>query len=75
MILPTKHITSPYSLLSLGALILGGLEEPSTVSRLWDRFRERREVATFQRFVLVLDLLFALGAVELENGLLRRQGP
>jgi len=75
MILPTKHITPPYALLSVGALILGSLEEPTTVSRLWSRFRERREVATFQRFVLVLDLLFALGAVELENGLLRRHGP
>jgi hypothetical protein len=78
MILPTKHIRADRALLSVGAEILGLLRQPMTVSRLWDRFRERRgsfpgvAPVSYDWFVLAVDLLFIMGAVGLEDGLLRK---
>lgn len=75
MILPTKHIPTGHSLLGVGAIVLDALERPRTVSALWDGVRSRPEVGTFGRLVLALDLLYAVGAVELDDGLLRRVRP
>ena len=78
MILPTKHIRPERALLTIGAEILATLRGPMTVSRVWDGVRRRRGETTehapisYDWFVLALDLLFALGAVELEDGLLRK---
>ncbi len=80
MILPTKRITEERSLLGIGGRLLLLLDEPRTVSRLWDDFKKHEPSAdaasqiTFDWFVLALDVLFMLGAVRLEKGLLRRQG-
>jgi ABC-3C biological conflict system middle component len=79
MILPTKGINADRALLSVGADILRLLDEPKTVSRLWDEARltriMRKTSATlsFDWFVLALDLLYALGIVELEQGRLVRR--
>ena len=72
LILPTKHISTSYSLLGVGAKILEQLYQPKTVSSLWSAVATIPEVATFERFVLTLDLLYAIGAIEIETGLLRR---
>ena len=78
MILPTKHIRPERALLTIGAEILAVLRGPMTVSRVWDEVRRRRGEAlepapiTYDWFVLALDLLFAIKAVEFEGGLLRR---
>jgi hypothetical protein len=75
MILPTKGIAPRKALISLGGEILELLDETKTVSRLWDDFRKRGEYhedVTFDWFVLSLDLIFMLGAVELEHSRLRR---
>ena len=72
MILPTKHIPAGESLLGIGAILLVRLAKPHSVSALWDAVRDVPEVGTFQRFVLAADLLFLLGAIELERGTLRR---
>lgn len=51
-----------------------------TVSRLWDELRHRRRVGSgvapleYSRFILSLDLLYMLGAVEQKGGTLRRAG-
>lgn len=75
MILPTKHISTGHSLLGVGAVVLKHLKHEQTVTRLWDHVRDCPEVVSFQRFTLALDLLYLLGAVELDNGLLRRRQP
>lgn len=75
MILPTKHISTKQSLLGVGAELLVSLIRPRTVSSLWDEVRDRPTVATFERFTLALDLLYACGAVTLSEGLLRRTEP
>lgn len=52
-----------------------------TVSRLWDELRRRRAnpleraPVSYEWFVLALDLLYMVGAVELERGLIRKTAP
>lgn len=81
MILPTKHLPDDRALLAVGADILALADEPKTVSRLWDEFQKRRtgRVRTgavgFDWFVLGVDLLFLVGAVELDRGRVRRAKP
>lgn len=60
--------------MSLGADILRELTEAKTVSRLWEDFRYARAAAdvTFDWFILSLDLLFLIGAVEFDRGRVRR---
>ncbi|MXY51639.1 MAG: hypothetical protein F4Y86_03795 [Gammaproteobacteria bacterium] len=77
MILPTKHIPPDRSLIGVGAEVLTLLTQPMTVSRLWDELRARRVAASqavvdYKWFVLTLDLLFIIGAVRLDQRLLRR---
>lgn len=73
MILPTKHIPLNQSMIGLGALLLKKLDRPRTVSGLWRKIRFIPEVGTFQRFVIVLDFLYALGLIQFRNGLLNRR--
>lgn len=75
MILPTKGIRSDKALLSVGASVLRALTEPKTVSRLWSEISAQNEhefQISFDWFVLALDLLFAIGAVEYESGRIER---
>lgn len=68
MILPTKHITAENSLIGLGALLLAHLEQPATVSILWQDVRESPYIATFERFTLTLDLLYLMNAIDYSDG-------
>ena len=68
------------ALLGVGAEIVETLRRPMTVSALWDRVRERRATApaapiAYAWFVLALDLLYLIGTVELQDGVLRRVKP
>jgi hypothetical protein len=80
MILPSKHLASDRALLTLGARVLQALSEPRTVSALWDTIRQRRDIGrghgpiSYEWFVLSLDLLHTVQAIELENGLVRKSG-
>ena len=78
MILPTKHIRPDRALIGVGAEVLGALSQPMTMSKLWDEIRSRRSADTsspvidYRWFVLALDLLYMICAVELERGLIRK---
>jgi hypothetical protein len=78
MILPTKHVRADRALVGIGAELLSVLRRPMTVSALWDAFRRRRGALpgmapiTYDWFVLALDLLYVVGAVSLDAGVLRR---
>jgi hypothetical protein len=96
VILPSKHLREDQALIAVGAELLGMLDEPKTISRLWDELRRARAEASlsvaagsegtirprqrletrcnipFDWFILALDLLHLLGAVELERGRIRR---
>jgi hypothetical protein len=71
MILPTKYILSRQSLLGVGALLLPRLKEPTTLSTLWVSVREIPGIITFERFILALNLLYSLGLVEMDDGILK----
>ncbi|MGW2020875.1 ABC-three component system middle component 6 [Streptomyces decoyicus] len=79
MITPTKGISPDRALLAVGAQIAMQLDRPLTVSQTWARLREwRRENGhpdplSFGWFVLALDVLHALGIVDLNNELLTRE--
>lgn len=79
MILPTKHLLPERALLSVGAQLLKHLREPMTISRLWSELRraerEREESSSpvnYDWFVLALSLLYTLGAIEFDQGIVRR---
>lgn len=75
MILPNKHLGLSRSILGQGAVLLENLREPRTVSSLWALVRARPDFITFQRFTLALDFLYLVGAIEWDDGLLRRKQP
>ena len=78
MILPTKHVRGDRALIGVGGEILRLLYEPMTVSRLWDEVRTGRAAYApdspigYEWFVLALDLLFLMGAVTLDRGVLHK---
>jgi len=72
MILPSKHIKLENSLIGVGSEIVKRIKSPQTVSQLWIDMRNLPGVRTFERFILSLDLLFAIGVIEFKEGLLRR---
>lgn len=81
MILPSKHLSQDRALLTVGAVILRHLSQPLTVSALWEQMprsagqQKAASPVRYDAFVLALDLLFLVGAVEVHNGLLIRGRP
>jgi hypothetical protein len=81
MILPSKHLPQDRALLTVGGNVLTFLARPKTVSALWEELnRSAGSVGatlprriTYDWFLLALDLLYALGTIELENGLVARR--
>ena len=71
MILPTKHIPPDRSLIAIGAELLRIVRKPMTVSAIWEAFKGSagRSGVGYDWFVLALDLLFMLGAIEHAKGL------
>lgn len=79
MILPTKGVPASKALITVGGDILDVLKESSlSVTGLWLEVGDRRRSSPTTRisydwFVLALDLLYSLDAVELsDRGLVRR---
>ena len=76
MILPTKGLAVDRALLSIGADLLRRLDRPKTVSRLCEQVRQPQssllEAISYDWFLLAVDLLYLWGAVDFEDGRLRR---
>lgn len=77
MILPSKHLSQERALLTIGARLLTHLSQPKTVSVLWEEISQqlicnggKKPVVRYDTYVLALDLLFLMGAIELRDGLL-----
>lgn len=74
MILPTKHLSQDRSLLYVGGEIIRLLNEPKTVSRLWQELQSARSAEptlaplTYDWFVLSLDLLYLMNAITIDRG-------
>jgi len=80
MILPSKHLSQNRALLTVGARILQYLHQPKTVSALWEELPHRGKgkpystpVLSYDGFILALDLLYLIGAIEMEEGLVARK--
>lgn len=72
MILPSKHISQEKALLSVGAKLLKVLTRPKTVSTVWEQVRLADSIS-YDWFVLALDLLYTIDAIEISEGLLSRR--
>ena len=72
MILPDKNLLLSSSLLGTGANLLTKLKSPQTVSSLWEKFRKNGDITSYEKYILSLDLLYLLGLIDLDKGLLRR---
>jgi hypothetical protein len=75
MILPSKHLSQERALLSVGAKILQHLQVPKTVSAIWDELTKTGDNKAlppigYNSFILALDLLYSLSAIEMEDGIL-----
>jgi ABC-three component (ABC-3C) system Middle Component 6 len=80
MILPTKHIPQERALLTVGSHILKQLDKQKTVSALWEETiakynngKNSNPGISYDWFVLALDLLFTIEAIDIKDGLLRRR--
>ncbi len=78
MILPTKHIPQDRALLTVGSHILRQLDSKKTVSALWEEI-SRNDIdqngnpsVSYDWFILALDLLYTIDAIEIHEGLLSR---
>lgn len=77
MLLPTKNLHEEKSLIKIGGRIIKFLEKPKTVSRIWNEYTCHQNendlpTVTFDRFILAIDFLYMIGAIELDRGRLRR---
>ncbi|PDW00648.1 ABC-three component system middle component 6 [Candidatus Viridilinea mediisalina] len=78
MILPSKQINPTKALIAVGGEVLRMLDEPKTVSRLWTELKRSytvkygNTIITYDWFVLSLDLLYTMNAIELIDGRIRR---
>jgi hypothetical protein len=79
LILPSKHISQEKALLTVGADLLKRLNKPKTVSSVWEEIRqpatvygENSRYASYDWFILALDLLYIIGAIEINEGLLTK---
>lgn len=75
--MPTKHIKAENALIGIGGEILALLETDKTVSRLFYDLQKRRdydELTTihFDWFLLAIDFLYAIDAIQFEAGLLKK---
>ena len=73
MILPNKYITTEYSLLGISAIVLTKLKTPKTVSSLWEEIRDESKINCYSRFIICLDFLFLIDALEIKEGLLYKK--
>ncbi|WP_069997797.1 ABC-three component system middle component 6 [Cellulosilyticum sp. I15G10I2] len=75
MIMPSKHMQLSASLIGLGAFILKILDTPLTVDECWNRLNKEyiergiiKKKHSFDNFILTVDLLYMIGAVNLSSG-------
>ncbi len=81
MILPSKYLPRDRALLTVGGQILAFLVRPKTVSALWEEWKQsegslasvRPRKISYDWFLLALDLLYVLGIIDIESGLVARR--
>ncbi|MGM0714153.1 ABC-three component system middle component 6 [Brevibacillus parabrevis] len=76
---PTKNLHEDKTIIKIGARILSILTSPSTVSSAWNSYIQVQKKETnntiriqFDTFILALDFLYIIGAIEYEDDLMWR---
>jgi len=76
---PTKNLHEDKTIIKIGARILSILTSPSTVSYAWNSYIQVQERETnntiriqLDTFILALDFLYVIGAIEYEDDLMWR---
>lgn len=70
MILPKKHISVEESIFGFGAYLLQHIAKKATVDNLWKIYLKEYQESiystefSFDQFIVAIDYLFAIGAVE-----------
>jgi hypothetical protein len=72
MILPNKSTSFTKSILGIGSQMLLFTEEVHSVSSLWQIIKETYKNISYQKFILTLDLLFSLGLIEYQEGMIKK---
>ncbi|OBY76282.1 hypothetical protein BBG47_28165 [Paenibacillus sp. KS1] len=79
MLTPTKNLHEDKSIIKIGARILSILNSPHTVSSAWKSYIQVQERETngkiriqFDTFILAVDFLYIIGAIEYEDDLMWR---
>ena len=73
MILPNKVISVEKSLLFIGGNILKFLDNPQTISNLWEITKSRLNINSFQFFMLTLDLLYTVNAIDFKDNKIHKR--
>ena len=69
-ILPSKTIREDFSLLGVGAILLKNLSTSDTISSVWERVKGTKQINTYEKYISGLSLLYMLGAIEYNNGII-----
>lgn len=75
LLLPSKHTSVSDSLLRQAEVLYASIDTRTPLAEAWIRCRENTSGISFGRFVLMLDILFALQIIEISDGLLYKRGP
>jgi len=78
MILPTKHLSPERSIISVSSEVFELIGRRSTVSSIWTSLQEKHKSSLrvgdvpYDWFILALDFLYIVGAIEEEQGLIKK---
>ena len=79
MILPEKHLSIYESFIGFGGYFLKIFDKPLTVDTLWKNYIKEYEKKlypvkfSFDRFLIALDFLYMIGAINSNEGVLYRE--
>lgn len=80
MIIPTKHTNFSESLLGFGSYILTQLESSKSVDSLWNQYQQDYNKKlyyakhSFDNLLLTILFLYSIGAVEEQEGVIKKCG-
>jgi hypothetical protein len=75
ILLPSKHVPLESSLINQSASLYTALPPASRIPRAWAICRTRFDHVTFERFTLMLDVLYALQLIGYQDEtILKREG-
>jgi hypothetical protein len=78
MILPTKHLSPARSIVSVSSEVLELIGKHSTVSSIWTSLQEKHKASLrigdvpYDWFILSLDFLYIVGAIEETQGMIKK---